>query len=151
MNNKLKASLIGIPLFIGMILLSQWYIDINKNASEEFRYLIYAIGTGIIALGLHFAKDIPAIKKIPDVLISFNSMELLLLVMTPILSIFQIFIKENPAEMIILITAGILSWWFVIVIKTDNASGKMALRLSAQLYAGLLAIVAISAWILALH
>lgn len=150
MNKKYSGLVYGIPLIIGMYFFSQWYIDINRNASEDIRYLTYAIVSGILALSLHFFKDIRSVKNNESILKIVDSLELLLLIMTPILSIFQVHMKNYPDAMLVLLGVGIFAWWMTIVIRTNNDSGKVAFTLSAQLYAGLMAIVAIAAWLIAL-
>lgn len=150
MDNRQWTIILGIILTVGMYFFSQWYIDLNINATIEFRYLIFAIFSGSIALFLHLFKDFHLVKKKKSFLLMIDSLELLLLIMTPILSVFQIYLKEYPDQMLVLLSIGIFSWWMAVILRTNNDSGKQAFASSAQLYAMLLAIMAIAAWMLAL-
>ena len=149
-KKKILALIIGVPLIIGMYFFSQWYGEFNRSLTEEYRFLNYAIGSGIIALFLHFFRDWKYVKDNLIVLYLLGSLELLLLIMAPILSIFQIFVKEYSQEMLVLFTAGVLAWWMVTLIRTNNASGKFAFALSTQLYFGLIVMIGLFAWLVVL-
>jgi len=147
-KEKKIVIIVGIFFVIGMYFFSQEYMEFSQNATEDQRYLVTAIMTGSIALGLHISKDYKKIKNNASVQLSLYSLELLLLVITPILSIFQIFLKEHPTQMLILLAAGVVSWWIVVVIKTDNVSGKSAFVSSIQIFGSMLAVMALFAWLL---
>ena len=149
MNKKLGGSIIGGILIVGLYFFSQAYIEFSKNATEDLRYLLTAIVTGSIAVALHLGKDYSRIKNNESSQLMINSFELLLLVVTPIFSIFQIFLKDYPNEMLILLAGVTMGWWFVVLYKTNKDSGKHAFVTSAQIYGGLVTVIALVSWILA--
>ncbi|AFS82634.1 hypothetical protein [Candidatus Nitrosopumilus sediminis] len=149
-KNKKLVLIIGIPLVIGMGLFSQWYGEFNESLTTEYRFLTYAIGTGIIALFLHFFRDWKYVKNNLIILYLVSSLELLLLIMAPILSTFQIYMKEHSQEMLVLFTAGVLSWWIVTIIRTNNTSGKFAFAMSTQMYFGFIVMIGLFAWLVTL-
>ena len=151
MNWK-NSIIITIIIMIPFSIFIFWYQDTYRNATIEFQNLYFAIVAGIAGILLHFLKNHESVKNKKPNLMTVESLELLLLVITPTATSFSILKTQFPETIIpILVVFGlaISSWYFITLFrvtrKEDETDGKPIFFLSTYLFISFISIILLGA------
>ena len=117
-----KSIIITIIVMIPFSLFILWYQDTYRNTTEDFQNLYFAIGAGITGTILHFLKNHKEVKLKKPAQIMIDSLQFLLLVITPTTASFTILKQQFPNDVYpLLILLGIvLSLWYFITLWITN-------------------------------
>ena len=141
-----------IVIMIPFTVFILWYQDTYRNATEDFQNLYFAIGAGVAASILHFVKNHESIKNKKSNQMTIDSLELLLIVMTPTTVSFTILKKAFPQDiypLLIIFGVVITLWYFATMIrssrKQDKIDGNPIFFLSNFLYWSFISILVLGA------
>jgi len=150
--NWTKSIILTIIIIIPFSIFVFWYQDVYRNAAEEYQNLYAAIGAGIVGIILHSLKYFESLKLTKQVQLTIDSIELLLLVISPTTASFTILRKQFPGDIapILIIFGFMLGIWYVITLyrttrKENLVVGRAAFVLSNYLYWSFVAILVFGA------
>ena len=146
MNKKAARIIFAILLTIAFALFANLFTNAYRAASENVQDVYFAIGLSFGGIFFHFSKNHPKATKRTKM--TAESIELLMLVMTPTVVSFRILrdIFPNNAYAIIIPTVLALSSWYIVtLIRTsrigDVVNGKNAYSMTMLFYWGIMVFV----------
>lgn len=150
MKSKLAKYGLASILIVVQSLLLYIAVESYRDLPYEIKNQVTAISFGIIGILIHFLKKRTSVQ---NHILTFESLELLALIFTPIFVVFEIIktnFQNNPDYIIIVSLIGTVSWFWVTQNRTSHArrvkEGKYVSLLSGILFGGIIAISAIALW-----
>jgi len=138
-NKKTAKVIFAILLTVAFALFAKLYTNAYTTAPEKLQDLYFAIGLSSAGILFHFLKNHPKATKGSKM--TMESIELLMLIMTPIVVSFRILkdiFPNNPWAIIVPTILGLSSWYIVTLIRTsregDEKDGKFAYSLTTYIY-----------------
>jgi hypothetical protein len=133
-NKKVAKTIFAIFLIIAFTLFSKYYTDTFRVTREKYQDLYFAIGLSFAGISFHFLKNHPIVTKRTKM--TMESLELLMLIMTPTVVSYKILKEIFPNNIYAIIIPTMIalgSWYTVTVIRTsrigDEIDGKDAYSL----------------------
>lgn len=124
MNQQQRRIVSAAVLVIVLSLFGKVYSDMYRASSEDYQNLYLAIGLSFAGIAIHFLKNYRDTKK--PIKMWLESLELLMLIMTPVAVSYKILKDTYPHNIwaIIIPTILVLGSWYVVSSIRSNRIGE---------------------------
>jgi len=151
--NKKITLIVSTIAFGILIIFSHYYTEANRVATQEMRILYFSILATIIIIALHFLKKHPSVREMKALEMLFDSLELLMIVATPMVFTFDYLTKWYPEDTqykLVFATITIFSWFIITMYRTsrieDKDASKITNAISILIYACTLFFIMLGLW-----